>query len=205
MTAGDTVSYDNTMGASNLIRGEASWAPTPATAVDLTWGIRESGTEPSGDTPFIAPSEAQEAAISNSLDYIAGVSGLSFSQIEVGGTTNDATMLFGSYQANDGAGAYAYFPGSTASTSNAGDVWLNNNSVSQTSLNVGSYSYFTVLHEIGHAVGLSHPGDYNAAPGVSITYDANAQFIQDTHQYSVMSYFDERYTSESVGGGIRTP
>ncbi len=200
MAAGDTVSYDNTMGASNLIRDEGSWAATPETAVNVTWGIRESGAEPSGGNPFVAPSDAQVAAISDSLDYFAGVSGLSFTQVEEGGTTNDATMLFGSYSANDGSGASAYFPGSTASSANAGDVWLNNTSVSQNSLNVGSYSYFTVLHEIGHALGLAHPGDYNAAPGVSITYNANAQFIQDSHQYSVMSYFDEGNTTQSVGG-----
>jgi hypothetical protein len=36
---------------------------------------------------------------------------------------------------------------------------------------------------------LQHPGDYNAAPGVQITYDRDAVYAQDTDQYSVMSYF----------------
>ena len=42
-----------------------------------------------------------------------------------------------------------------------------------------------------------HPGDYNAGPGVNITYGAHAQFIQDTHQYTVMSYFDKSNTTAS--------
>ena len=38
-------------------------------------------------------------------------------------------------------------------------------------------------------MGLAHPGDYNAGPDVSITYHNSAQFVQDSAQYSVMSYF----------------
>ncbi|MGJ8625869.1 MAG: M10 family metallopeptidase C-terminal domain-containing protein [Sulfitobacter sp.] len=200
MVEGTRASFDVTMGAGNLIRSDASWASAPATAVTVTWSIRTSGSEPSGGNPFVAPSAAQIGAIDAVMDYIAGVSGLTFTQVNEGGTSNDATMVFGAYDANDGSGAYAYYPGSTDSSANAGDVWLNNNSGSTTSLPIGSYSYFVLLHEIGHALGLAHPGDYNAAPGVSITYANNAQFIEDSHQYTVMSYFDESNTTTSVGG-----
>ncbi|MGC1497940.1 MAG: M10 family metallopeptidase C-terminal domain-containing protein [Sulfitobacter sp.] len=199
MVAGDRASYDVTMGAGNLIRADASWASTPATGVTVTWSIRASGDSPDGET-FVAPSAAQVSAIEDIMDYFEGITGLTFTQDNAGGTSNNATMVFGAYSANDGSGAYAYYPGSTAAGQNAGDVWLNNNSVSTSSLQFGSYSYFTILHEIGHALGLAHPGDYNAAPGVSITYGANAQFTQDTHQYTVMSYFDEGNTTTSVGG-----
>ena len=63
----------------------------------------------------------------------------------------------------------------------------------------GGYSYFAVAHEVGHAVGLAHPGDYNAGVGVSITYANNAQFTQDSQQYTIMSYFDESNTTISYG------
>ncbi|MFY9294377.1 MAG: M10 family metallopeptidase C-terminal domain-containing protein [Methylorubrum rhodinum] len=54
----------------------------------------------------------------------------------------------------------------------------------------GGYGIQTYVHEIGHTLGLSHGGKYNAAPGVSITYNNNAEYAQDTRKYTVMSYFD---------------
>ena len=133
------------------------------------------------------------------------VSNITFTQVNPGGYTDNATILYGNYSdPTDGAGAFAYYPGSTASTNQAGDVWLNT-SVSRTTLPFGSYSFEAILHETGHALGLSHPGLYNAAPGVSITYANNAQFMQDSNQYSVMSYFDESNTGGNDNGYPSTP
>lgn len=50
----------------------------------------------------------------------------------------------------------------------------------------GNYGDIATIHEIGHALGLNHLGNYN---GGSPTYAKNAIFMQDTQQYSVMSYF----------------
>jgi hypothetical protein len=53
----------------------------------------------------------------------------------------------------------------------------------------GGYGFATYLHEIGHALGLSHPGSYNAGK-IMPTYAGNAEYAQDTLRYTVMSYFD---------------
>src|SRR3954447_12202379 len=45
------------------------------------------------------------------------------------------------------------------------------------------------IHEIGHALGLSHPGPYDASDAIAPTYAKNAIYSQDTQQYTVMSYF----------------
>jgi Ca2+-binding RTX toxin-like protein len=50
---------------------------------------------------------------------------------------------------------------------------------------LGSYSYQTYIHEIGHALGLGHQGPYNG----SATYGTDNVYANDTWQYSVMSYF----------------
>lgn len=50
----------------------------------------------------------------------------------------------------------------------------------------GSYGLKTYLHEIGHAIGLDHPGEYNG----SADYDTDAVYKQDTRRYSIMSYFN---------------
>ncbi|MDP3899067.1 MAG: M10 family metallopeptidase C-terminal domain-containing protein [Mesorhizobium sp.] len=201
-TLGSRANYDTQMGAGNLIRDGYSWSATPGTGVNVTWSVSTSNpsqTDASGNpTPFIAPSAAQIAAVQASLLQFSEASNITFTQINPGGTSNESTIRVSSYSSTtDGAGAYAYFPGSTDPNSLAGNVNLNNQSVSTTSLPQGSYSFFAVLHELGHSMGLAHPGDYNAAPGVNITYNTHAQFTQDSHQYSVMSYFDESNTTAS--------
>jgi hypothetical protein len=48
-----------------------------------------------------------------------------------------------------------------------------------------SPGYNDFLHEIGHALGLSHPGPYN----VIGSYGEDAVYAQDTRMFTVMSYF----------------
>jgi serralysin len=130
------------------------------------------------------------------LAHTAEMTGLTFIDVNPKGLTNDATILMGNYSASDGAGAYAYMPGSTASTSSAGDLWINSAPVTA-AIRPGSWHWFVMLHELGHSLGLDHPGDYNAGVGVSITYANNAEFVQDSAQYSVESYFGASATGAS--------
>ncbi|MCP5080552.1 MAG: hypothetical protein GY948_02525 [Alphaproteobacteria bacterium] len=88
--------------------------------------------------------------------------------------------------------AHAYGPGETGTDQNwwnqvEGSVWLNTTYSALTDPDVGEYGYMAIAHEIGHALGLDHPGDYN---GGSPTYENDAIYEQDTHMYSIMSYFD---------------
>ncbi|MBY6155038.1 M10 family metallopeptidase C-terminal domain-containing protein [Vannielia litorea] len=50
---------------------------------------------------------------------------------------------------------------------------------------IDSYSFQTYLHEIGHALGLVHSGNYDGFA----TYGVDNHFINDTTQMTVMSYF----------------
>ena len=63
---------------------------------------------------------------------------------------------------------------------------------------LGDFHYTVLLHEIGHSLGLSHPGNYDAARGTP-TYESGAEFFQDSVQYTVMSYFDEDKTGAHYG------
>ena len=103
-----------------------------------------------------------------------------------------ADITFANYTNRPGTQAYAYLPYDyTPDNADliAGDVWVSANQPSNFQLDEGLYGIHTLTHESGHALGLEHPGDYNASPGVSITYAANAEYYQDSRAYSIMSYF----------------
>ena len=202
MVEGTTASYDAYMSAGSLLRPEASWANNPETSANVTWAFRDSGPAfdiTGASAPFSRFTSAQREATSAVMEHIDDLTGLNFTQVTDGDQfTNSATILFGNYDAMDGAGAYAYFP-STASL--GGDVWLNVDAVSTSNLDYGSYSYFTLLHEVGHALGLAHPGTYNATAGQTFSYTSNAFYAQDTHQFTVMSYFDESNSGANIANG----
>jgi serralysin len=92
--------------------------------------------------------------------------------------------------------AYANYPGFSPVD---GDIWISTLAASNQQIGLSEPGFRTLMHEIGHALGMSHPGAYNAAPGVTLTYEANAEYYQDSLQYTIMSYF-----SSSSTGAIRT-
>ena len=88
--------------------------------------------------------------------------------------------------------------GAYASSSTSGNTILRSNiNVSTSWLNsygtsIDSYSFQTYVHEIGHALGLGHQGGYNG----SATYGRDEEFVNDSWQVSVMSYFSQRENTE---------
>jgi serralysin len=54
-----------------------------------------------------------------------------------------------------------------------------------------SYAFQTYIHEIGHALGLGHAGDYNG----SATFTTDASFYNDSWATSIMSYFSQTESS----------
>lgn len=52
---------------------------------------------------------------------------------------------------------------------------------------IDGYSLQTYIHEIGHAIGLGHQGNYNG----SASYPTDATFSNDSWQLSIMSYFSQ--------------
>ena len=79
--------------------------------------------------------------------------------------------------------AYAYTP--LSNTPYAGDVWLNPfpPEPAGNDFAIGHAGYATIIHELGHALGLDHPFDH-ANP--SLDFPA----ALDTFKYTVMSYSD---------------
>jgi Peptidase M10 serralysin C terminal/Bacterial pre-peptidase C-terminal domain/Matrixin len=203
---GTRTSYDITLGGGAL-DSDYTWNTKPGTAVTVTYGFRQSLAPyfvlESDITTFTKLSATQMTAFRNATRMWSDVCGITFQEVNPGGYTDNATILVGNYTDNDGAGAFAFYPDPVGNY--PGDVWLNTNSVATTgTINYGSYSFFTMVHELGHSIGLSHPGLYDAQLGLPITYDNDAQFVQDSQQYTVMSYFDESHTGANFSGYAAT-
>lgn len=94
--------------------------------------------------------------------------------------------------------AHAYYPGSWGPD---GSLWTNPGYADLAHPKVGGYGFMSFLHEIGHTLGLDHPGPYD---GGSPTYSNDALYQQDTYQYTVMSYFEASHTGADwrAGDGV---
>ena len=92
-----------------------------------------------------------------------------------------------------------------------GDVYIDQAQPDNFDLQPGGYGETTIVHETGHALGLSHPGDYNFAVGGQITYAHDAGYFEDSYQYTIMSYFNagntgaKGFVNWATGGYYQTP
>jgi serralysin len=73
---------------------------------------------------------------------------------------------------------------------NVGQDWLDAYGTT-----LDSYSFFTYLHEIAHALGLGHAGPYD----VTASYAQDAFFANDSWQMTIMSYFGAA-DNTTIGG-----
>ena len=197
-------SFTTDEAAAQLGRSNLSWATGLGQPATVTFAFRSTApvTAPSDAEGFSRFNAAQVTATLGGLSAWSDVANIRFQQVaDADGFSNAATILFGNYLSGaSGSAAFAYLPGSAAITSVSGDVWVNVSIGYNATPVLLGYGYQVLTHEIGHAIGLSHPAAYNAGPGITITYSANAVYYEDSRQYSVMSYFSESNT----GGNFNT-
>ena len=84
-------------------------------------------------------------------------------------------------------------PGASAGTTFSGgyilsaDVNISETWIDRYGSRIDDDTFSTYIHEIGHALGLGHPGPYDG----TASYSQDAIFANDSKQVSVMSYFSQ--------------
>ena len=181
--------------ADQLTRSGASWHDLNNDGViNLTYTFLTAppvGYASRGLGTFSQFSALQKEQAKLSLESWADVAKVTFTEGPAA-RGDDGHMTFANFSASNGGAAFAYLPNS----SRKGESWylINKDYQVNKTPGEGNYGRQTLTHEIGHTLGLSHPGDYNAGNG-NPTY-RDAVYAEDTRAYSVMSYWSEKNTGQ---------
>ncbi|WP_075290292.1 M10 family metallopeptidase [Pararhizobium arenae] len=197
-------SLTTTQAGEQLTRNDSSWAVNLAEKVTITYAYRTS--IPSGyqgdsvEAQTFEKFTASQIAVSEKIfDLFEEVCGVTLKRVAgTNGYSNAATMLLGNYSDAENGGIYGYSygvgSGRTSSAALDGDFWYNlegpNSNGSSPQIAIGSDDYNTIMHELGHSLGLEHPTDYPE----NFDYERDAAYRQDSLQYTVMSYFSASET-----------
>ncbi len=121
--------------------------------------------------------------------------------------TDNAQILMGNYTTGaalraGGYGFYEYTFNAEGQYARAGSVWNNGTLATGQTPTLENSGLMLNIHELLHAIGANHPGDYNVGQGAPLTYATSAVYAEDTNQYSLMSYFRETEggTGANYGG-----
>ncbi len=170
----------------NALTTGSSWSAFPGQAVEVTYsfplvvpGYYADDADERNDE-VLPLNGVQQQRVREALATYSEFANITFREVpeSVGGM-----MRFMFTGMDDGILGWAYFPNAQRpSQSTHGDVWFSSSALSTSDFADGTEGWLTVIHEIGHALGLGHPF---TAPG-----DTGPQLPSATnnHLFTEMSY-----------------
>lgn len=179
-------SFDTEQGAVQISRDNRKWdGGELGTAGDVTFSFLSNAQAGNG---YQQLSAEQMAASTKAMEILSSVANITFNAADGGAgnnVSNDGEIKLQGYDGGGGGWASWGLRGGGATSEITGAT-----------IALGGSSLALALHEIGHAIALSHPGDYN---GGGSSYENDAEFYQDSEQYSVMSYWSGEKTGAVLG------
>ena len=176
---------------------------------DVTYANPYNGSSPTPGTPSAVTSHGATNETTLAAAFDAWDATVDFEFVEVEEDSGEVGELRVAFtDRSSGAAAFAYAPGDYAVN---GDIWfetedidITGNDFSTDGIGAGGFNYFAALHEIGHAVGLSHP--FDAGDDQSNGDDA-LPLSKDSMRNTVMTYvqLDKNMVLKFDGGGSSAP
>ena len=130
-----------------------------------------------------ALSETGQALASRALMAWTEATGIRFEPVD----SDDALIIFSDTGLSPESGA-----GYKNGTIKSATVNIPSFDINQSEGRINSYAFDYLVHEIGHALGLNHPGIYP----IFAEYGEDNSFTNDSWQTTVMSYFDQRENTD---------
>ena len=194
--------YDNTQtspGASlsTIKIADGLYALNPSSSkTTLTYSFLSTDSS----TGFQSMNVDQQKAVKDALAYISSLVNIKFVKIN----SPTANINFGTNNQNGVSGGYANLPNNASVKLMLANDQRYNNSLAA-GLNHGGAGWMTLIHEIGHTLGLKHPGNYNAGSSSSgQTPTTDPPWLpseRDSTRFTVMSYTDSNGDNLGMSSG----
>jgi len=180
---------------------------------DLTYSFPTSGSnyngatfDPNGVSLYhVDLGTQQQAAARAAFAQLAAATGLTFREITDTDTVH-ANIRISQSADNDVTSAYGNFPSDTKAV--AGDIWFGRTSQPYYDLAVkGTWGYATMMHEIGHTMGLKHGHQDYTNSDLSFYFGGAPRYgtqsltpDRDGQAWSLMTYTPAPFTNSNFAG-----
>lgn len=135
----------------------SSWtgqAGVPATVTYQFLTAPPNGADAGDRFGFMPMSDVQKQAARDAFALWANVANITFVEV-----TSNANIRLGTNNQGDTSSGYSYLPEPGISQV---ELYLNNTGAYNSDYTPGTFGPSVLLHEMGHTLGLKHPGDYNS-------------------------------------------